>query len=71
MTTRNLREWTPENLKRVAAILGPSSAAAQALEAFEAREAAGQPSGIYEVTAGPERRGTLLVGPKLQAHGED
>ena len=46
MTTRHVREWDPADLKIVAEVLGPSSAAAQDLVDYEKRSVDG-PTGIY------------------------
>lgn len=61
MVVRQLIEIDEAEIKRVARIVGESSAAAQALKDAERRRAAGERVGFYRDVRDPR---TILVGPK-------
>lgn len=54
-----LEELTPENLRRVAKVIGPGSAAAKALGEMDARRRDGQDPHAYWIGT------TTIIGPRL------
>ena len=61
MATRQVEELSQETLERLAKIIGPQSAAAQALADSDRRREAGEDVAFYRDT----RTKVILVGPRL------
>ena len=61
MTKRRLTELSEEVVRKLAYIVGPSSAAALAIADFERRKAAGEQVAFYQ------EGNAILVGPDVRA----
>lgn len=66
MTTVHLTEMSEETLRKVAYIIGPSSAAQKALNNLRVRRENGEDAACYW----DEHRHTILVGPRLTQEEE-